>query len=257
MGEPRCHFDVHATIGHRKSMEDFYCVVALNKHITCYLVFDGHGGSEAAEYACENLPPLMYEIFNNARNMEVIGKGIEKIFLIIDKKMHEKGITGGTTVTGAIVSSNPDDAYIVLLNLGDSHTMIYDRLECAIINQTPVHKPNVPEEMLRIHKSGGVVVNDKLDARITVSRALGDYDFGKIIDDKYVIDAPLLAIPSIDIYPYYPGALIIRATDGFWDFFPERYLSNYINLPAEELVDLCLQYGSHDNITVLKTILEV
>lgn len=90
--------------------------------------------------------------------------------------------------TAIIILLTPND--IICANLGDSRAMLCrsssdgpnekSKRNNTIISLSNDHKPCNEEEKARIEAAGGVVLGDKIEGRLAVSRALGDFDFKDI-----------------------------------------------------------------------------
>ncbi|KAH7693534.1 Protein phosphatase 2C-like, partial [Aphelenchoides avenae] len=66
--------------------------------------------------------------------------------------------------------------HIVLVNCGDSRA-IFSRLKTFVA--TKDHKPTTPAEAERIEKAGGVVIHQRVNGVLGLSRSLGDYVYKK------------------------------------------------------------------------------
>ena len=69
------------------------------------------------------------------------------------------------------------------------------------------HKPNLPSEKQRIQKNGGRVENGRINKKIAVSRALGDFEFKTIeppkeaTSDWFLENHMITAVPDIKVVP--------------------------------------------------------
>ena len=64
---------VVSLLGRREVNEDRYCMLQLDPQLLMFGVFDGHGGSLAADYVCEHLPNQVRNILNTGeKNLQVI-----------------------------------------------------------------------------------------------------------------------------------------------------------------------------------------
>jgi len=152
-------------------------------------VFDGHSGSQTAEYASERLPAILERAswFKSAAPLEVeaVKASLETAFVDLDDeilaKAVERTIAGGSTANVVLVA----DDWLYCANLGDARAVL-SRGGSAISLSTD-HKPNVEAEKQRIEAANGkvewrgcwrVLTNGGVNARgLAVSRAFGDLDW--------------------------------------------------------------------------------
>jgi hypothetical protein len=73
----------------------------------------------------------------------------------------------GTTANILLIKNN----YIYLANVGDSLSVIFKNGQAIRINQE--HKTTLPSEYTRITKSGAKVVNNRVEGRLNLTRAIG------------------------------------------------------------------------------------
>ena len=213
---------------------------------------------------------LLEEVVNNASCNEV-GTGIEGAFDVSDS---------GTTALIVILTQT----HIVCANLGDSRAILQRRGgNNTTISLSSDHKPCNEVENDRICKAGGVVLGGKIDARLAVSRCLGDFDFkhkpsilaaasfidnynNKSMAEVYVKphDQMVSSIPDITIVTRDDenDQFLILASDGIWDVLSNEKCTKLITtifeegeqsvaLVCEELLDQCYTKGSLDNMTVI------
>ncbi len=212
-------------------------------------VYDGHGGSGAAEYVQDHLA----ENFFKAQG-ETVGERLDHAFsktdedFLGDPKFRED--ESGTTGLVAVIDANGNGC---IAHAGDSRAILA-RNKDEIWFATEDHKPNLQEERERIEKAGGYVrarhfhcyrVNDCL----AVSRAIGDRGLKKSG-----------VIPDPDIYDFYEKDIqnddfLVLACDGLWDvmtneevaaFVHEQFNKNEIDeegLTEEEIQKRVVEYG--------------
>jgi serine/threonine protein phosphatase PrpC len=193
--------------------------------------------------------------------------------------------------TAIIVMLTP--SHIICGNLGDSRAIL--RRNQKDIGNTTIclntdHKPNLETEQERICKAGGIVLGGKIEARLAVSRSLGDFDFkhkpsilqaaanlnqdnDATISGEYIKpeDQMVSSYPEITTLSrthgdltadYYNDKFLILASDGVWDVLPNEKCVDLITtlfqegekslaLVCEELLDQCYGKGSLDNITAI------
>ena len=77
----------------------------------------------------------------------------------------------GCTSTVALVTR----AEIYCANAGDSRTVLASRGNAKDLSVD--HKPDDPKELSRIMNSGGFVTEGRVNGRLALSRALGDFEY--------------------------------------------------------------------------------
>uniref|UniRef100_A0A0D3GHC3 protein-serine/threonine phosphatase n=1 Tax=Oryza barthii TaxID=65489 RepID=A0A0D3GHC3_9ORYZ len=170
--------------GRRPSMEDRFSIkmTTINEQtVSLFGVFDGHGGSLAAEYLKEHL-------FENLVNHPE---------LLRDTKL-------AITVTAILVGN-----HLYVGNVGDSRVVALKAGKAVPLSED--HKPNRKDEQKRIEDAGGIVVFDdtwRVNGLLAMSRA-----FGNRALKHYVKAEPDIQEKVVDESLEY----LILATDGLWD----------------------------------------
>ena len=151
-------------------------------------LYDGHGGNGCSLYLKENLH-LLIKKFSNESLIEAINE-VENNFLKF-KAVDEKGLIkdhSGSCGIIALIQKNK----LIIANIGDSRIVIFKKN--SLFFNTTDHKPNSPNEKIRIENSGGKIYqtdygipiyqNGKkiempwrvLPGRLSISRAFGDIE---------------------------------------------------------------------------------
>lgn len=99
-------------------------------------------------------------------------------------------------------------------NAGDSRAVMCKRGEVVALSED--HKPDNEKEKLRIENAGGFVQMGRTNGTISLSRALGDFDF-KQTSDKIAEDQQITADPDILEVERDGVEFIVQACDGIWD----------------------------------------
>lgn len=73
----------------------------------------------------------------------------------------------GTTANILLLKNN----YLYVANVGDSMAVLYKNGQVVRLNQE--HKPSLPSEFTRISKSGAKIINNRIDGRLNLTRAIG------------------------------------------------------------------------------------
>ncbi|GFP81090.1 protein phosphatase 2c 37 [Phtheirospermum japonicum] len=212
-------FGTIAFIGRREEMED-----ALAAHLgfaevggksyDFYGVFDGHGGRRVAQECSKS----MHKVLARA----LLGGGgagwaevMDAAFKEMDEEVNAKGGAEveamGTTAVVALVGENE----IVVANCGDSRAVLCRGKEPA--KQLSIdHKPETPEELARIKKGGGMVIEwhgARVCGVLSTSRSLGD---------KY-LKPHVIPDPGVQVMERQKeDEFLILASDGLWDVVPNE-----------------------------------
>ena len=139
------------------------------------------------------------------------------------------------------------------VNIGDSKALLVrsngtSKLDSSFV--TVDHKVTNPDEAERIKKAGGVIFNGRLAGNLLVTRSLGDFDLKKY---------GLVSTPDIAEHNTGFQDLLIIASDGLWDVLGSGEVEKGMrewgleNLPAfaKRLIEMAVQKGSNDNISVI------
>ncbi|XP_051119056.1 protein phosphatase 2C 16-like [Andrographis paniculata] len=258
-------------------------------HMTSHFfgVYDGHGGSQVANYCRDRLHLALSEELNDCKHEIVNGSSIdirqllwEKVFTncflkIDDEVVGKSGETTkepiapetvGSTAVVAVVSSS----HIVVANCGDSRAVLYRGKEAIPLSVD--HKPNREDEYARIEASGGKVI------QWNGYRVFGVLGMSRSIGDRY-LKPWIIPEPETMFMPRTrEDDILVLASDGLWDTMTNEevcevakkrillwHKKNGTNpLPdrgqgvdpaaqaaSEYLSSLALQRGSKDNISVI------
>lgn len=215
-------------------------------------IYDGHGGKTAADWCGVNLHRIL------AENWKRDPKGrmaqlLDRTFMECDEQLDPAhGIFSGCTaivavivaesvrsITRTLYTANVGDARAVLCRNGKAMRLSFD------------HQARVPEEKRRIKECGGLVINDRVNGTLAVTRALGDASMKEFITGRPYTTETHLRLPEED-------AFLILACDGLWDICSDQEACDYIAADiddparcAELLVDFALEQGSTDNLSVI------
>ncbi|ESO11922.1 hypothetical protein HELRODRAFT_71441, partial [Helobdella robusta] len=245
--------------GGRNYMED---VIAIVTHIgdqsepyshpfVCFLVFDGHGGVEAAKFSEENLlNEIKAQEGFNSDDDELVVEAIKKGFLSTHQSMwkvigtwpktqHGLPSTSGTTASMVLIRKGK----LYVAHVGDSTVMLAEQGDCGLTWKARVlttdHKPDLPKERQRIEMSGGEVMlksgvprvvwrrersiklpNKKVSSKdcvpfLAVARSLGDlWSYNESTEMYSVSPEPDVSVHNIDLSQL---KCLILASDGLWN----------------------------------------
>lgn len=290
--EPIIFWGVSERQGRRLSMEDTYIARTNQKNYDLsragqqrlpftyclFGIFDGHGGSAAAQLAAtyfEKNFSLPLRLPTSSK------KYFETIFEQTNKSILPSTTSGTTAVIAYIAHDEKIQDTLYIAWTGDSRAVL-GRPNNTLLYETKDHKPDDSEERKLIEAKPGCFVTPKTKpspARVNgvlgISRALGDRDLNKCISAEP-------AIVSVPLDPRH-HRLLILACDGIWDVLTsqqaltlvgkyleeqkailhtvaERAIANettterghtILALAARALIDAAYERGSHDNLSAL------
>lgn len=260
--------------GWRSSMEDAHVIYTQD---TCgfFGVFDGHGGSQCSTFVAK-------------RMTEEITKGppeddaaMRSLVLQLDEEFLKTKLPSGSTGTFAIVkpdSSEGEGRFRLRVgNVGDSRVLL-GRADGTIVEGpgtdgglTTDHKPDHPDEIARIERTGGTVELvqgvPRVNGDLAVSRAFGD--------EQHKRTGPSLAEQPVSADPEFTNVccdstdFVMLVCDGISEgSFPNREV---VKLAADELrrggdrpdpgaaatavCNMALEKGSMDNLSCMIVLL--
>ncbi len=235
--------------GKRASMEDFHDAkssIVGDQVIGLFGVFDGHGGSRAAEYVKKN---LFDNLLNHPKFVDDTKLAIAESYKQTDQdylraESNQQRDAGSTASTAVLVGDR-----LLVANVGDSRAVICRGGTAFALSND--HKPNRTDERQRIEDAGGVVMwvgTWRVGGVLAVSRAFGDR-----LLKRYVVAEPEIQEDTIE-----EGVdFLILASDGLWDVVSNQEAVSIIEsiTDAEEaanrLTDEAYRRGSCDNITCI------
>ncbi|KAF3333234.1 putative protein phosphatase 2C 52 [Carex littledalei] len=234
--------------GKRPTMEDFYDIKTRRiegRTVSLFGVFDGHGGSRAAEYLKDN---LFENLLNHPKFMTDTKLAIRETYRKTDSDfLSELDVTRDDGSTACAVILVGDQLYVA--NVGDSRAVISKGGKEIPLSED--HKPNRSDERKRIEDAGGIVIwtgTWRVGGVLAMSRA-----FGNRMLKQFVAAEPDIKEEVIDD----KLELLVIATDGIWDVLPNEDAISLARteeepkVAARRLAELAFSRGSADNITCI------
>ncbi|CAM6044752.1 unnamed protein product [Sphagnum compactum] len=233
--------------GKRASMEDFHDTMISkvdSQVIGLFGVFDGHGGSRAAEYVKKH---LFDNLLKHPKFIDDTKLAIAEAYKQTDQDYLKTEISqnrdaGSTASTAVLVGDR-----LLVANVGDSRAVICRGGKAVALSTD--HKPNRTDERQRIEDAGGVVMwagTWRVGGVLAVSRAFGDR-----LLKQYVVADPEIQEDTIK-----EGVdFLVLASDGLWDVVSNQdAVSMVATIPdaeeaANKLTGEAFRRGSADNIT--------
>ena len=226
-------------------MED--CALSINcfnkesyRHLFC--IFDGHGGSITAKLCVKKYPEIFRKcLIESPFDYEM---ALKKSFYLMDKEIEKiKATEVGNTATVVFINNR----LLYCAKVGDSSWCLIGKKNEFI---TIEHKCTNKKEKKRIEKEGGIIIDDRLNGILALSRGFGDFD----LKNKGLICEPHITKKLIDNSLNY----CILASDGVWDCLNLDDISkivqenkeNFNNL-AKIIVETAKRKASEDNISCI------
>uniref|UniRef100_A0ACD5Z4P4 Uncharacterized protein n=1 Tax=Avena sativa TaxID=4498 RepID=A0ACD5Z4P4_AVESA len=235
--------------GKRATMEDFYDVKLTEidgQAVSLFGVFDGHGGSRAAEYLKEH---LFENLMKHPKFLTDTKLAISETYQKTDADFLESESNafrddGSTASTAVLVGG-----HLYVANVGDSRAVVLKAGKAMALSVD--HKPNRTDERKRIENAGGVVIwagTWRVGGVLAMSRA-----FGNRLLKPFVVAEPEIQEQVFD------GELesLVLASDGLWDAVENEEavsLAKTEDVPesaARKLTEIAYSRGSADNITCI------
>ncbi|XP_062086056.1 probable protein phosphatase 2C 25 [Humulus lupulus] len=247
-------YSVYCKRGRREAMEDRYSV-GLNlqgdSKQAFFGVFDGHGGSKAAEFAADNLEKnVLAELMS--RDGDDIEEAVKHGYLNTDSDFLKEDLRGGSCCVTALIR----EGNLVVSNAGDCRAVMSRGGAAEAL--TSDHRPSREDEKVRIENMGGYVDLCRgvwrIQGSLAVSRGFGDRHL-----KQWVIAEPETRV--LQIQPEHE--FLILASDGLWDKVSNqeavdtvRSLCVGVDKPeplfaCKKLVEVATSRGSFDDISVM------
>lgn len=224
-------FGVTSVCGRRRDMEDAVSVFPsfclqkkqMSDGYHFFGVFDGHGCSHVAARCRDRLHEILKEQVEGAGEAVEWKGTLERSFELMDEEVRERSgplkstwscrcdlqtpqsDAVGSTAVVAIVTPEK----IIVSNCGDSRAVLCRNGVAVPLSSD--HKPDRPDELLRIEAAGGRVIywdGARVLGVLAMSRAIGD-NYLK----PYVISEPEVTITDRTA----EDECLIIASDGLWD----------------------------------------
>ncbi|XVF23953.1 hypothetical protein REPUB_Repub13aG0084200 [Reevesia pubescens] len=228
-------YGMSSVCGRRRDMEDAVsihtsfckesCQIQISSDIHFFGVFDGHGCSHVAMKCRDRFHEIVKEEIEACGGGKVVEwkRTMERSFERMDKEVQEWTVvdkessdcrcalqtpqcdTVGSTAVVAVVT--PDK--VIVANCGDSRAVLCRNGVAFPLSED--HKPDRPDELLRIEEAGGRVIywdSPRVLGVLAMSRAIGD-NYLK----PFVISEPEVTITERKG----SDECLILASDGLWD----------------------------------------
>ncbi|XP_073035471.1 probable protein phosphatase 2C 14 isoform X1 [Primulina eburnea] len=226
---------VFSVKGKKKFMEDAHRIVSsLSDKKGFFGVYDGHGGSKAAEFVAENLHLKIFEMLENSSDKNAKLEAMKAGYLRTDEEFLKQDFSSGACCVTALIEGEE----MVISNLGDCRAVLCRGGIAEVL--TTDHTPAREDERQRIEDKGGYVVfhrgSWRVHGMLAVSRSIGDAHL-----KNWVVAEPDTKVVALSPDMEY----LVLASDGLWE-----------EVGNQEAVDVVLQACSA-NKNVMKSPQEI
>jgi serine/threonine protein phosphatase PrpC len=182
-------------------------------------VFDGHNGRGAADFAATRLAIILSDAFRElpeGAGTNAERQAITTSFQRCDDEMREEGNVGESGCTAACILVLSQRIY--LCSAGDCRLAAMGTNGEIVAKIDQDHTPSKnASECDRIAALGVALTNGRVDGRLGVTRAFGDFSFkpfGKPVDQHAVICHPAIVCIEPDCGPI---DAVVVGCDGAWE----------------------------------------
>ncbi|KAI3817518.1 hypothetical protein L1987_11310 [Smallanthus sonchifolius] len=169
-------------------------------------VFDGHGGSKAAEFVSKNLHSNLFDLLEKCSENTTTEEVVKSAFMKTDDEFLKQGLESGACCVTALIKEKE----LFVSNLGDCRAVISKKGKAESL--TKDHKASCDDERKRIQDKGGYVEVHRGTWRVhgvlAVSRSIGDAH----LKDWVLGEPETKILPLTDDLEY-----LVLASDGLWD----------------------------------------
>ncbi|XP_024992101.1 probable protein phosphatase 2C 14 [Cynara cardunculus var. scolymus] len=193
--------------GRKSFMEDTHTIVSSsNTDKVFFGVYDGHGGSKAAEFVAKNLHSNVLEMLDKCSDNTTTEEVVKAAFIKTDDEFLKQGLGSGTCCVTALIKGKE----LVVSNLGDCRAVLSRKGKADML--TNDHRASHEDERKRIEDKGGYVELHRGTWRVhgilAVSRSIGDAH----LKDWVVGEPETKVLPLTEDLEY-----LVLASDGLWD----------------------------------------
>ena len=248
--------------GYRRKMEDALDI-RCSEGRGFLAVYDGHDGDKASAHLKEHLGAEIMKLKDPTSESDIasVCDRVDKAILD-DANMRNNGSCAVFAIVHKRIhlTSNEPVFEITIGNVGDSRAILVRKDEKQGFEVlTTDHHPTLEKEKKRIHEAGGYVKDERVDGRLAVSRAFGDYSPYKTGEDKKTV----VSTPDVTRAKARKGDVLLLCCDGVFESMTNDEVVDFVRVllwgeareepavVAQKLIDRALGWGSRDNTTAI------
>ncbi|KAL7721526.1 protein-serine/threonine phosphatase [Entamoeba marina] len=268
-------------------MEDAHLITTIDEK-GLIGVFDGHGGEQVSTFLSQQI--TKYIVGSKYYN-ESLQETLTDSYVSIDKDLrtpedvellaaikkpdnydNHMVVHGccdiAKDIGAAALTAIITETQLVIANVGDCRCVLL-KGDNEIQQLTVDHRPNLKSEVDRITAAGGFIRNGRVNGNLSLTRAIGDFQFKEGSNvDKYVI-SPVPDITTYDLDG--TESIMVVACDGVWDVLSNEEVINMIEEGIEKsqrldqicegILSSCLaekpyQTPGFDNMTIVVAVFD-
>jgi serine/threonine protein phosphatase PrpC len=228
-------------------------------------VFDGHSGGKVSAFLAAEMIARVSALENpmDAAQLTACLIKVDADFI----RSQEPDCKDGSACIVSVITEQPGKTGVdrqwdvVVANVGDSRAMII-RADGALQELSADHKPDNPEEKERIQKAGGMVMDNRVDGQLAMSRAMGDFPY-KNHPNLPVDEQKVIPVPDVRSGTVGTGDMLLICCDGIVESMQNPQVAGHLhstraNLASLDpvallasLFDTSVTSGSKDNHTAV------
>ncbi|RLN97479.1 hypothetical protein BBJ28_00003731 [Nothophytophthora sp. Chile5] len=224
-------------------------------------LYDGHGGSDVAEYLASNLHEAVYERVGRGATDDSdvdLAEAVLDAFAATDEEIFKQELPSGSTAVCVVVRG--DSALVA--SVGDSQAVLSTSGQATDL--CIAHTPELTSERERILAAKGQISKGRIYGMLGVSRAFGDNDFKTArgeFKSKFNGD---LVTATPDVVAHALSArdeFLVLGCDGLFDVMEPQQVVDFVRAKlarhgdvqhaCEELVSHAISLGSTDNVSAI------
>jgi len=214
----------------RPTMEDRICISKFSyktKTFFIFLLLDGHGGAQVADFASQHFPAIMSREVVRQHGHH-IRQVIKQTFVEVNRLVSH--FPSGSTASLLLAIEDKKKATqrpdVWVANVGDSTIFGLDHMSGAR-KLSVDHNVKMKSEQDRILREGSLTIVEgyvctPMGHMLAVTRALGDADFGPVVTAEPHI---------VHVKHAYP--VFVLASDGIWDVMNGKEVWQKLQPPKE------------------------
>lgn len=228
-------------------------------------VFDGHSGGKVSAFLAAEMISRVGALENPMDGAQLT-TCLMKVDADFIRQQEADGKDGSACIISVIREQEGKSGAnrkwdVVVANVGDSRAMVI-HADGSLEELSRDHKPENPEEKDRIQKAGGMVMDNRVDGQLAMSRAMGDFPY-KNHPTLAVHEQKVIPVPEIKTTTVGTGDMLLICCDGIVESLQNSQVASHLHSARgsaasldpvallASLFDASVTSGSKDNHTAV------